>query len=304
MDTGLTFYFDWEPVLMQWIQSILGSIGVKAAALFTILGDEMVVILIMGFLYWCYDKEIGKSLGQIAVVGLVVNPILKNIVMRRRPYFDNPGVKCLKPVHAEADIYDIYAQGYSFPSTHSTNAAIVYGGVPLFIKKKILWVIGISMALLIGLSRVALGVHYPTDVLFGWLTGILEIILMTALYKKVKRRWIANMIIFLIAAIGIFFCETEDFYNALGVMGGFYIAIEFEDRFVNFENVDKVWKCILRLLGGFMIYLVLNFILKKFFNIICVSYPMFDDISRFFRYFIVTFSMLGVYPLLFKKLKI
>ena len=289
---------------MQWIQSILGSIGVKAAALFTILGDEMVVILIMGFLYWCYDKEIGKSLGQIAVVGLVVNPILKNIVMRRRPYFDNPGVKCLKPVHAEADIYDIYAQGYSFPSTHSTNAAIVYGGVPLFIKKKILWVIGISMALLIGLSRVALGVHYPTDVLFGWLTGILEIILMTALYKKVKRRWIANMIIFLIAAIGIFFCETEDFYNALGGMGGFYIAIEFEDRFVNFENVDKVWKCILRLLGGFMIYLVLNFILKKFFNIICVSYPMFDDISRFFRYFIVTFSMLGVYPLLFKKLKI
>ena len=200
MDTGLTFYFDWEPVLMQWIQSILGSIGVKAAALFTILGDEMVVILIMGFLYWCYDKEIGKSLGQIAVVGLVVNPILKNIVMRRRPYFDNPGVKCLKPVHAEADIYDIDAQGYSFPSTHSTNAAIVYGGVPLFIKKKILWVIGISMALLIGLSRVALGVHYPTDVLFGWLTGILEIILMTALYKKVKRRWIANMIIFLIAA--------------------------------------------------------------------------------------------------------
>ena len=304
MDTGLTFYFKWEPVLMQWIQSILGSIGVKAAALFTILGDEMVVILIMGFLYWCYDKEIGKSLGQIAVVGLVVNPILKNIVMRRRPYFDNPGVKCLKPVHAEADIYDIYAQGYSFPSTHSTNAAIVYGGVPLFIKKKILWVIGISMALLIGLSRVALGVHYPTDVLFGWLTGILEIILMTALYKKVKRRWIANMIIFLIAAIGIFFCETEDFYNALGVMGGFYIAIEFEDRFVNFENADKVWKCILRLLGGFMIYLVLNFILKKFFNMICVSYPMFDDISRFFRYFIVTFSMLGVYPLLFKKLKI
>lgn len=289
---------------MEWLQSIIGPFGIKLASLITLMGEELVVILVMGFIYWCYDKEFGKTVGETLVIGLVLNPIFKNIILRRRPYFDNPGVKCLKPVNGEADIYDIYAQGYSFPSGHSMNSAIIYSGIPLYTKKKILWIIGITIPLLVGISRVVVGVHYPTDVIFGWLTGILVIILVTNLQKKVKRRWLVNMIIFIIAAIGIFFCETEDYYSSLGVMGGFYLAIEFEERFVKFEKADKVWKCIIRLFGGFVIYYAMNFILKKFLNTVCGSYQMFEDMSRIFRYFVVTFLIIGVYPMAFKKLKI
>jgi membrane-associated phospholipid phosphatase len=46
----------------------------------------------------------------------------KNIALRRRPYFDHESIHILRVVEPEADIYDIAAQGYSFPSGHSTNA--------------------------------------------------------------------------------------------------------------------------------------------------------------------------------------
>ena len=304
MNPGITFYFEWEPVFMQWLQSIAGNIGVKLASFFTLFGEELVLIAVLGFIYWCYDKELGKTLGQIIVVGLVWNPMLKNVVLRRRPYFDNPGVKCLRPVVSDADIYDIGAQGFSFPSGHSTNAAIVYGSLPVYKRKKILWGIAVSLTFLIGLSRVVVGVHYPTDVLVGWIMGILIIILLHWLQKKVKRRWMMNMIIFLISAAGVLYCNTEDYFSALGIMAGFYLTIEFEERHVNFENTNKVWKCIVRILGGFLIYLCLNFLLKSLINMILDGAGVFDDIARIMRYFVVTFVVMGVYPMLFKKLKI
>ena len=105
MNSGMTFYFEWEPVFMHWLQSICGQIGVKLASFFTLFGEELILVLILGFIYWCYDKELGKTLGQIIVVGLVLNPMIKNVFMRRRPYFDNPEVKCLRPVVAGSDIY-------------------------------------------------------------------------------------------------------------------------------------------------------------------------------------------------------
>ena len=113
MNPGITFYFEWEPVFMQWLQSIAGNIGVKLASFFTLFGEELVLIAVLGFIYWCYDKELGKTLGQIIVVGLVWNPMLKNVVLRRRPYFDNPGVKCLRPVVSDADIILVHRD---FPS--------------------------------------------------------------------------------------------------------------------------------------------------------------------------------------------
>ena len=151
--SGNTFFFDWEVAFQVWLQSLINSeFGIKIASFFTMFGEELVLIAVLGILYWWMDKDFGKFVGMNILVGLVATPMLKNVFFRRRPYFDHEAIKILKPVDASADIYDISAQGYSFPSGHSTNAAILYGSLPMYKKKKkILRVIAVIVPILVGL---------------------------------------------------------------------------------------------------------------------------------------------------------
>ena len=93
---GNTFYFDWEVGLMQWIQSWLGPVGTAIASVFSEMGEQLVCVAVLGFLYWCWEKEYGKYVGLNVLVGITLNPMIKNIFVRRRPYFDHEWIKCLK----------------------------------------------------------------------------------------------------------------------------------------------------------------------------------------------------------------
>ena len=101
---GNTFYFEWEVSLMQWIQSWLGTVGVAIASFLTMFGEDLICVAIVGFLYWCWDKELGKDIGINLLFAVTLSGMIKNIFMRRRPYFDNEGIKCLKPADSKADI--------------------------------------------------------------------------------------------------------------------------------------------------------------------------------------------------------
>ena len=290
---------------MEGLQATSGAVVNALAAFFTLFGEEMILVLILGFLYWCWDKENGKQLGLLIVTGVVLNPLIKNIAVRRRPYFDHKGIKCLKPVDSGADIYDIAAQGYSFPSGHSMNAAIVYGGEARYKKTRVWTVIGIAAPLLVGISRVFVGVHYPTDVLVGWLAGFLVVLLFSWLQKKVKKRWLLHLVIFAVSAVGVFYCRTNDYYSALGLMAGYFLTVPFEERYVNFENAHRPLPCICRMLGGLVVYLGLNTLLKLPFPASVLETPgTLAYMIRFLRYTIVSFAALGLYPLLFNRFKI
>lgn len=72
----------------------------------------------------------------------------------------------------------VHAAGYAFPSGHAATAAALYGALVLIAHERLAGrtravVVGgaLALALAIGLSRVYLGAHYPTDVLAGWLVG-------------------------------------------------------------------------------------------------------------------------------------
>ena len=301
MIQGNTFYLPFEPALMAFLQQGMTPALTSVVSLFTLFGEEMVLIAVLGFLYWCYDKEFGKYLGTNAMVGLVVYPMFKNVALRRRPYMDHPEIKCLKPVHKDADIYDISSQGYSFPSGHATNSVTVYSTMATRFPQKIGKILAVMIPLMVGFSRVALGVHYPTDVLFGWLLGLCILFIMPKIQKAVTEKWKLRLSLFLLSCSGILFCRSTDYFTALGIMGGFFLGCEFEERYVHFENTRNPVRCILRVLGGFVVYLTLNTLLKMpFSEEFLASAVLASFLVRACRYFIILFACIGVYPMVFR----
>ena len=298
---GNIFYFNWEPTLMVWLQNLLGDMGAAIAAYVTMLGEETVMVAILGFIYWCYDKKFGVFVGTNLMVGLVANPMIKNIFLRYRPYMVHSEVKCLKPVH-EGDLYDPLLQGYSFPSGHTSNSSTMYFSLPVYEKKKWLVVLGILMPFLVGLSRVCLGVHYPTDVMAGWLLGAVVVALMSFLQKKIQVKWKLYLLITLLTIPGCFYCTSNDYFTSLGMMLGFFAASLFEEKYVNFDNTKDIKKSVIRVVGGLVVFLLANVVLKTVFSVIAIESLVY--LLRVIRYGLLVFVTMGVYPMIFKYKKI
>ncbi len=297
---GNVFYFDWEPNFMIWLQSVLGSFAEKVCPIFSMLGEEYAMIAIFSVFYLWLNKEAGRYIGINFVSCLNWNPFIKNIMLRYRPYMVNSEIKCLKPVDPDAPLSDFAAQGYSFPSGHSCNAAAMYGSVAAFFKKWWLWIAAAFLMFLVGFSRVAVGVHYPTDVMAGWALGLLIILVVSMLQKVIKKKWLLFLILTLALVPGWFFCASNDFFTGFGIQVGFFCGMLFDDRFVRFKDTKNVLYGILRVIGGMAIYLGLSNLLKlPFPKEIREANDFLAHLIRAGRYAVTTFTVAGLYPMLF-----
>ena len=298
---GNTFFFTWEVSLMEWLQTHTSDAGISFMSFFSLFGEELPLILIVGFVYWSYDKKLGRKVGLIAIMGLIWNTMIKNIVMRRRPYFDHENINILRIVEPEADIYDISAQGFSFPSAHSTNSVTVFGSLAVNLRKRWFTVIAIIIPLMTGISRFVVGAHYPTDVMAGWLLGLTSVVLVTILQNRVKNTLVLYGILLITAIPGFFYCTSADYFTAVGLLIGFMGGTLLDDYYVHFEDTRKPMSMVARLLGGLAVYLVVNSLLKMPFSKEFLSDGSTAALMvRCARYAIVAFIDFGVYPMLFK----
>lgn len=300
---GVNFFYDWELRLMEWLQATLPTEG----PLFWLLsnlsafGEELLMVAVMGFLYWGLNKEFGKYLGLNVLMVNVWNPMIKNVVLRLRPYFASDKIRLLRLVDAEADPSKVAAQGYSFPSGHSSNAVTLYGSLAVHEKKrKLFWILAIVLPLLVGFSRVFVGAHYPTDVLCGWLLGAVVVLLVPFLRRKLKR-WQFYLVLLLSTVPGFFYCKSNDYFSAFGMLVGFVLAEPFEEKYVKFENTRNILRCVLRTLGGAAIYFGLNTVLKMPFpKELLDAGDLTAYLIRAGRYAVVIFVVIGLYPMLFQ----
>ena len=299
--TGNTFFFNWEVGLMEWLQSHIGGVGIAITSFFSMFGEELLLILIVGFVYWSYDKKLGRTMGLSAIVGLTWNTMVKNVALRRRPYFDHEGIKILRVVEPEADIYDIAAQGYSFPSSHSTNAVTAFASLAVNLRKRWVTVIAIVIPLFTGISRIVVGAHYPTDVLAGWLLGAVSVLIVQQLQKRMNNTLALYGILLLTAIPGCFYCKSADYFTSVGLLIGFMGGTLLEDRCVRFENTRRpIWMAV-RVLGGAAVYFALNTVLKLPFSKEFLSGSSAASLLvRCVRYAIIAFVDFGVYPMLFR----
>ena len=119
----------------------------------------------------------------IAIIGAgIIIQAVKLFIKRPRPSFFAPL---------------LHESGFSFPSGHSLIAMVVYGLLGYFVlhlvhgfaAKLAVRILTVLLVVSIGVSRVYVGVHYPTDVLAGWIAGVPWLITCLALHEVLARRW-------------------------------------------------------------------------------------------------------------------
>ena len=299
---GQTFQFPVEITLIEWIQQMLLNAPsiVTILSLLTELGDAAVAAVFIGFLYFGYDKKSAICLAIQSLASMSFNGIIKNLVMRRRPYFDNEGIECLKAVDDSYDIYDIAGQGFSFPSGHANNSGSLVASLYLLFRDRKILTCGGMLVFLVCLTRIALGVHYPSDILAGLLLGIFTSILVYYLLDHYDKKKI-YLILLLAGLPGFYFCHSNDFYSSYGLLIGFTMGDLFEDRFVGFESTQNFFRIVLRLMGGIAIFTIVAGGLKLPFSVIFLETDAFlPHLYRCFRYGLACFIVIGIYPYLFR----
>jgi undecaprenyl-diphosphatase len=127
------------------------------------------LIAMLAITYGPEGRHISLQCAAAGITGLAVYRVLKNVLVRERPYITHAAIVCAgRPLDR-----------FSFPSGHTLHAVsftvIICAGIPV-----LAWIL-VPMALLIAGSRVVLGLHYPTDVVAGGTIGALIAALTTGL---------------------------------------------------------------------------------------------------------------------------
>lgn len=172
--------------ILSWISKTFGNSKFFAtvAKIFSFIGGKWGVIAIVVLLL-CFKRT--RKVGFYVMIAggmtfLINDFVIKNIVRRDRPFVTYPELANMCEL-AKTEFPD----GFSMASGHSATSMAMAVAIMFFSKK---WGgVAIAVSVFIGLSRLALCVHFPTDVLTGWILGA---VLAVGLHFATK--WALNFI--------------------------------------------------------------------------------------------------------------
>jgi len=244
----------WGTRVIQSFQAV-GSPALDAIfKVITFLGDEKFALLIVPFLYWALDKALALRMAFLYLGSAYVNTVLKAIFAVPRPAA--PAVRVIAP-----------AEGYSFPSGHAQTTTTVWGYLATQVRKTRFVILAIVLIVLVGLSRVYLGAHFPQDVIAGTIIGLVLVAIYNWLLSSYAGRIHLSLAAKLAAAVAVplillaLRAET-DTGSSMGTLLGLGVGVALEGEWVRFSPAGPWGKRLVRFLAGLFVLLVLYFGLK------------------------------------------
>jgi membrane-associated phospholipid phosphatase len=288
----------------------------------TQLGTINFYLLVIPFVYWVVSAPLGLRVLLVFLSTDFLGLCSKQLLRQPRPYWIGD-VKALAP-----------ETSYGLASTHASDSIAVWGYLSYRLKKNWLWAFSILLVLLIGISRMYLGVHFPTDVLGGWLIGLVVVFLFVKgepwLLPWLNRQsgtgkigigfvvsivmilvgWLINLLIapipdppewaeYALQARGI-----SHYIILAGALFGTVTGHVLMQQHAAFQTKGTWWKRLLRYVLGIIGVLVINFSLDVLFGMIAADETTLGLVLRYIRYGAVTLWATFGAPWVFIKIKL
>lgn len=274
--------------------------------LVTRLGEETAFLVLALIMFWCVDKRRGYFVMAVGFMGTMVNQLLKCLCAVPRPWVLDPEFTILEQAREAAS-------GYSFPSGHTSTAVGTFGSIAATEKRRWLSVVCIVLAVLVGFSRMYVGVHTPYDVLVGAACALLLVICFKPIVMgKSEKAMYVLMGILMVTGIGfLLYVElhrfpadfdahnltsaTKNAYTMIGCLVGMLVVYFSEKKWVNFSTEGTWWLQLIKVALGLALVLVVKAGLKAPLNLLFGELP-----GRAVRYFLIVLVAGLLWPMTFQ----
>ena len=293
----------WGTDVILWIQAFSGGLLDAFFLAVTWLGNAEAYMVMLTLVYWCINRRWGIRLLVLMMLSSWANEFVKSLLKLPRP--DPARVRQL-----------VEEPTYGLPSNHAqTTGVVLWGYLAVQVRRGWFTILAVIMALLISVSRLYLGAHFPQDVLAGWLLGGLILILWLRYEERLAARWaglsvVGKLVLSVLGPVVLVLLLPPDragqYPNSFGaVVGGILMGAGFgsiiEARWVGFRVEGSLGRRVLRYIVGIalvgLVYVGGRFVPD-------LEPWMLEQSVRMARYALVGLTAIGVAPLIFVKLKL
>jgi membrane-associated phospholipid phosphatase len=290
--------------------------------LFSFLGTEDFFMLVLPMIFWCVDSLLGIRVAVILMLSANINAAFKLSMHAPRPYWYSPNV------HSLAE-----ETSFGAPSNHAQTAVVIWGVLADAMRKWWGWLLAAILMLMIGISRLYLGVHFPQDILLGWLIGGALLWLMLrfwdpvaawakkqSLSRQVFNSFLLSLGVALLPLIPYIWLRTinwqppqdwaafatkaisfEGTATSAGTLFGLLAGLAWFAHQGGFKTKGLWWKLVLRYLLGIAGVFIIRYALKFIFP---EGETVLAYFLRYVRYTLIGFWVTGGAPWAFIRLKL
>jgi membrane-associated phospholipid phosphatase len=232
-----------------FLQSFASPFLDSLMLLLTNLGSEQIYIAMLIAIFLGVDASIGRRLGLFLLISFYINQQLKILMDTPRPFI-------LDPTIARSQAAIDTAGGGAFPSGHAQGGTTFYGLLAFYFRKRWLWWLAIVMILVLSLTRLYLGVHWPIDIIGGIVIGVavigLTMLVDTFVTNALRIPWWVILIlgIGIPLALNIFLPSPES-----GLLTGAFAAYMTAPLLLEHHPPKTLWKrIVISLIGVVLVF--------------------------------------------------